>query len=126
MHSQITRRLKKIMFGNSNLAWVCIKEVKCTVPHQGNPCQFDHSGLAFWSATTFPGYIPMYTGVHLDVSLWWGMHGLCIPLIWVWKCYINSLIYPMKANFLNFISLLAHVDGQICKHANTHFWATQF
>ena len=53
-----------------NSSWVCVKVIECNVPYQGNPCYGD-SGLAFWSVTTFPGYIWMYTGVHLDVSLWW-------------------------------------------------------
>ena len=30
------------------------------------------------STTTFSWYIPMYTSVHLDISLWGGIHGLCI------------------------------------------------
>ena len=30
--------------------------------------------------TVFPGYICVYTSVHLVVSLEWGIHGLCILL----------------------------------------------
>ena len=45
-----------------------LEKIECSVPHQGNP-YFGDSGLAFGSATTFPGYISMYTAVHLEASL---------------------------------------------------------
>jgi len=52
-------------------------------PHQCLAC-FDENGLFFWRVTTLSGYIWMYTSVHLDVFLWWGIHGLCI----LWNSFI--------------------------------------
>jgi len=53
------------LFPQSILVWTAIKKTKGPHPHQGLTF-FDESDLLFWSATTFPGYIWMYTFIHLD------------------------------------------------------------
>jgi len=68
------------LFPQSSSFWT-IKLIEGPHPHQGLAC-FDESGLLFWSATTLPGYIWMYTGVHLDASVYMAYVSSGIPLIW--------------------------------------------
>jgi len=93
------------LFPQSISFWTTIKTTEGPHPHQGLAC-FDESGLLFWSATTFPGYISMYTCVHLDVSLWWGIHGLCI----LWNSFdlrcesVTFLVIHLHYTMLYYVS----------------------
>jgi len=83
------------LFPQSISFWTDIKPTEGPHPHQGLAC-FNESGLLFRSATTFPGYISMYTSVTFRcipvVRYTW----LTYPLefLWseVWKCYIKVFV----------------------------------
>ena len=66
------------LFSQSIIVWACIKQTD-TPHHIKASGALMKVACSFRSATAFPGYISMYTGIHLDVSLCWGDVSSGIP-----------------------------------------------